>query len=378
MSFEEIALKEAISAVKHIFRDVVKEPDVVSMRVADGLTGLTLEAKSWASSIQIFGMNAPLDATKHTAQLSFGTPRKFVSMGSSQEDSLSEEDILGSKRNLMLLGDPGSGKTTTMKRLTNELHRFRLSSIIRKKSVPIPIILREEEIESLYFMIARKIGILDIFRDPRSRETNDPYKCSIGEKEKSISLGSSLPTVLNQMRAILLLDGLDELDLKQRLLIEKEIRNLSRRLKQAKIIVTCRSGSFTREMADFQVAEISPLDQSQIEEVASYWIDDPRQFFHEVERLKLKDICDRPLLLTQTILFYKKEGYLPKAPSRLYRSLVMLLLREWDEQRGISRRSCYSQFEIIEKYEFLSALAYELTVHRKKTAFRESDMKILS
>jgi len=42
--------------------------------------------------------------------------------------------------------------------------------------------------------------------------------------------------------------------------------------------------------------------------------------------------------------------------------MMRLLLQDWDEQRGIVRASRYASFDVDEKLDFLSAVAYELTL----------------
>ncbi len=49
--------------------------------------------------------------------------------------------------------------------------------------------------------------------------------------------------------------------------------------------------------------------------------------------------------------------------------MLLLLLREWDEERNILRRSAYANFEREQKYDFLSAIAYHLTCVVKRKSF---------
>ncbi|MBL1438196.1 MAG: NACHT domain-containing protein [Rhodobacteraceae bacterium] len=271
------------------------------------------------------------------------------------------------------MGDPGAGKTTTLKRLVAEILRYKLKYLIAKRPIPIVVTLRDENFQSLHLMIADKLGILSYFSKYKGKNS-DPHKMKKKEVNDTSSLADILPILLDEMNAIIFLDGLDELDHGERVSFERELQQLARKLQKARVIITCRSGSHVRDFFNFSTYEISPLDEAQVSAVAEYWLDDPDNFFKELEKLKLTEICDRPLLLIQTLVFYRKKDYLPKQPSKLYRNLTLLLLAEWDEQRAIIRKSDYANFERDDKYDFLAALAHELTYFSKKKTFREEDL----
>jgi len=222
-------------------------------------------------------------------------------------------------------------------------------------------------------MIASKLGILPFF-DDRNGKISDPYRIrTTGEKSKK-SLVDLLPVILDELNCHIYLDGLDEVPEDRRLNFDREIQSFAKALSKAKVIVTCRSGAFVRNIHGFSIFEISPLDQNQVSKVASNWLEDPTLFFEELSKIEMSEICDRPILLGQAIIYFKKSGVLPNQPCKLYKNLAMLMLREWDEQRGIVRNSQYSGFTTDEKYDFLAHLSYQLTCIIKKKTFREVDL----
>lgn len=141
------------------------------------------------------------------------------------------------------------------------------------------------------------------------------------------------------------------------------------------MILTCRSGDYAH-LEGFRLLELSPLTPHQVEEVAARWLDDSTDFFDQLKENPARDLVDRPLFLAQLLVVYKNGGErVPSQPSALYRQITRLLLQDWDEQRKVTRRSSYAHFHVEEKLEFLSALAFELTVEYKTTRFTASTLE---
>ncbi len=185
----------------------------------------------------------------------------------------------------------------------------------------------------------------------------------------------AIPKYLNNAQVLLLLDGLDELRAIPRANISDEIITIGRRLNRAKIILSCRSGDYTKQMDGFSVVEICPLNTDQIIRIKEKWLGkDDTLFMQHLKNLPYYDVSDRPLLLTQLLFLYKRYGYFPEQPSQIYTKLINLLLEEWDAERGIKRLSQYAGFDPKKKSEFLSALAYHLTYAAEITRFKEDDL----
>ena len=141
-----------------------------------------------------------------------------------------------------------------------------------------------------------------------------------------------------------------------------------------KIIVSCRSGDYNQQIEGFNVVEICPLDRSQKYEIANKWLKEPSEFLGNIENCPYSDLSDRPLFLTQLIVIYDNQGYLPDQPSAVYKKMVSLMLEYWDFQRGVKRRSAYAFFTPERKLEFLAAMSYQLTYQSRLKVFREMDL----
>ncbi len=203
------------------------------------------------------------------------------------------------------------------------------------------------------------------------------------EKEKKIfyfiggyDLRQTIIDIIENSNSLLFFDGLDEVSYRIKDDIFSQIENLSFKLQNTKIIVTCRSGDYYRNLEGFRVLEITPLSKKQIHDIASKWIDNPITFLNSLQNLPYFDITDRPLLLTNLLYLFKRSGDLPEQPSLVYKKIIRLLLEEWDEQRGITRISKYSKFDSERKLEFLSSLSFHLTyrIHAKTFSLRNLEV----
>ncbi|HEV7590974.1 MAG TPA: hypothetical protein VGO40_22875, partial [Longimicrobium sp.] len=148
----------------------------------------------------------------------------------------------------------------------------------------------------------------------------------------------------------------------------------SYRLSTSKIVVTSRSGDYHRHLEGFRVLELCPLKPAQTREIAEKWLRNPDEFIDLLMGLPYQDLADRPLLLCQLIVLFRRQGTLPDQPFHVARRLLRLLLEDWDKERGVSRESRYSGFDPDRKADFLSALAYNLTYRLRATAFTIADL----
>jgi hypothetical protein len=177
---------------------------------------------------------------------------------------------------------------------------------------------------------------------------------------------------LNAARAILLLDGFDEITLKaRRELVIEEARKFVPQMTDSAFVLTGRSGEFSYHLEKVDLFEIKPLNEKQIEVFSKQWLGEEhgRLFVEQLKKSPFRDTAIRPLTLAHLCVIYDKIKSIPKQPKSIYRKIVQLLLEEWDEQKLIVRESAYASFDNFRKAEFLAHLAYALTVRVKSSAF---------
>lgn len=333
----------------------------------EAVTRHLTEVRNWCTRIQFFGLSKAHMTDRQSVALHFyQTPRRFRGKDDDRERR-SERELLKEPAHHLVLGDPGSGKTTTLKRLayhllTKETRRGEIAY-----SFPIVVLCRElTHKDSLVAHIARSLGIP--VRSTPSKHPGDEPLLTVG----SSPLIHFLSDTLNHLRPLILIDGVDEApsDVVGSLFLE--IAAFAKGLDSVKLIVTCRSGLYKEHLEGFDLLEILPLDFKQIESIAQIWLVEPKAFYRAINDLPYSDVLDRPLLLTQLLFLFKHHGYLPRQPTSVYRRVIQLLLEDWDAERGVKRRSAYAYFEPDRKIDFLSELSFILTVKIKSKAFTRS------
>ena len=120
------------------------------------------------------------------------------------------------------------------------------------------------------------------------------------------------------------------------------------------------------------------MNKEQVRLFVFNWIDNQhvaKELFKKIYESPYADTAMKPLNIAHICAIYERNLTIPKKPKTIYRKLLNLLLEEWDLQRDIKRISQYGSFEADTKLEFLSSLAYNLTIHYQKSVFTENDLK---
>ncbi|MGW3372758.1 HEAT repeat domain-containing protein [Streptomyces hydrogenans] len=232
---------------------------------------------------------------------------------------------------VVLLGDPGAGKST--------LARF-LALVLTSGTLDGPL----ESLRGLLPVVVELRRYADI--DWRERSFED-FLAHVYRHEGNAPTPALLDRCLKAGQALVVFDGLDELfDPSVREDVTRRIVGFSARYPEVRIVVTSRIIGYARHVLDaagFRHYLIHSLDDEQIASFAAGWYeavypsDKP-----EAERLRVRlteaitrsrpvrELAGNPLLLTILAIISRRQR-LPRDRAGVYQHAVNVLIAHWDE-----------------------------------------------
>ncbi|MEM7725326.1 MAG: NACHT domain-containing NTPase [Cyanobacteria bacterium P01_A01_bin.45] len=285
-------------------------------------------------------------------------PGMRLSLSAASLKRLNGLDAVNKYSKLMVLGKPGSGKTTFLQSIAIGCNQRLLES----DCVPIFVRLK-------YFTEDTKQGEELSLTNYLIQEFID---CGVSESE--------LIQILTHGKALVLLDGLDEVSEEFSSSLIKEIRYFSERFYHNRIIITCRVAALQYKFKGFNEVEIADFDRNQIANFVEKWffkvannslLDGKKkasEFMYKLElpgNEQIKELATTPILLNLTCLVFQSAGDLLIQRSELYKQGLELLLVRWDEARGIKRDEVYRNLSLLHKLKLLSNIASN-TFHREE------------
>lgn len=269
---------------------------------------------------------------------------------------------------LMVLGKPGSGKTALLQHIAIKCNR---GEFLADR---IPIFIR-----------------LKNFAEDASESANFSLLSYISQElGRSNILEQQVETLLSNGKVLILLDGLDELQEKDRDEVQKQIRKLSEEYDKNQIIITCRVAAQQYGFEEFTNIEIADFNSSQIEAFAQKWFASvaknsnsktgkalAEQFILKLQLSENRQICElakTPLLLHLACSVFRSKSDFPVKHSDIYRQALEILLVRWDETKGIKQERIHNQLSLPQKLKLLSQIA-NITFEQGHYYFPQSNVQ---
>jgi predicted NACHT family NTPase len=240
---------------------------------------------------------------------------------------------------LFILGKPGAGKTTFMKYINLQAVQGKI------EKTPIFITLREwtDTKKSLMEFITEQFAI-----------------CGFPDAALFIEY------LLEQGNAIVLFDGLDEVNKQHNQRILTEIKNFCNRYDKSQCLITCRIAATDYSFDGFHYVEVADFTPEQIEVFVSKWFKaEPEKgelFSQELKKAQHRGLCElaqSPLLLGMLCLAFADTMEFPSRRAELYEDAIDALLRKWDTSRSIQRGEIYKNLSHKLKKQLFAAIAHK-------------------
>jgi len=279
---------------------------------------------------------------------------------------ISAQQMINDHQRLILLGDPGCGKTTIVKFISHVMACSGVSKDVQHDLarlqgtgpwdhgplLPIRIVLREFAawLES-------------------SEKQNRPVIAWMRKTLNDVGLEDLWPIIHDDLQdpnkqVLILLDGLDEVPGAQRESVVNMINEFNQEYVQNRYLVTCRVYAYLDKdyrLHHFRQAILAPFNDEQIESFIEAWyrelVFQKRVSKNEAETLEqrlkaavqrpdLRGMAERPLLMTIMAQLQTSFGQLPQDRVELYQWAVDLLFRRWKGDIGQGEKDLMAALEM--------------------------------
>ena len=315
-----------------------------------------------------------LDAV-YTALLTLSSGQAMQEMeptnAKERERRLSALELLNRHERLVLLGDPGSGKSTFVNFVAMCLAGAWLDDSqanFLRLTAPLPDKEGKDEEEPQEWNAGLLLPVLVILRDFAARglpqsgaegKAKHLWNYLVQDLEENMqgAFVEDLQQQLQEHGGLLLLDGLDELpDAEQRRLqIKQAVEDFRQLFPKCRLLVTSRTYAYQEQnwkLSGFHEAVLAPFSEGQIRRFVDRWYayvatlrgmkaDDAQGRAELLKRVifqsrRLYSFAERPLLLTlMASLHAWRGGSLPEKREELYNDSVDLLLDWWESPKVV-------------------------------------------
>jgi NACHT domain len=345
---------------------VLDEAGNINREITDFLFPIVREyIKNYADrhgTFNVLGMGKPVSLESVYTQVNFHSEiiktydsvdaqeTAFRDRSSRNDDRRAGMEVANIHQYLMVLGGPGMGKTTFLRKIGLETLK-QAQGQYSHSCIPV-------------FLELRK------FRWKESDNINLEVK--IAEEFQHCGLPEyqvSTQKLLDEGRLLILFDGLDEVPTELLGQMTTAIKNLVDRYSKNRFIASCRIAAYRNSdnLSRFTSVAIADFDEKQIQCFINNWFKSHNRLewgqecwlrLSSDDHKATREIAKTPLLLTLICILFLKQGEFPTKRATLYDRAVSTLLSEWDASKEITRHQPYKGLDLKCKEVMLAEIAY--------------------
>lgn len=256
--------------------------------------------------------------------------------------------VANQKQYLMVLGGPGAGKSTFLRKIGLEALKGKNGSYEHEC---IPVFLELKRFTSAKVDINQ--AIIDEFDI-----CGLPYASESTEK------------LLEDGRLLILFDGVDEIPVRHLHTTMEAIENFCDKYHQNRFIISCRMAAYRSYFQRFTDVAMAEFDNEQIKQFIHNWFQSDEdqymgtaqkcwEILQKPENIGAKELANTPLLLTFLCLVYDNSQHFANKRSALYRQALRILLEAWAAEKRIMREEIYKGLSTELEEILLANMAYQ-------------------
>lgn len=317
------------------------------------------------NKIQILGMTKPVDLESIYTTVRFLNSQAICRSESiealeaiykqSKWRSFKQQDfspkeglqVANEEQYLMVLGQPGSGKSTFLRKVGLEAIKLFKGEF---KHDRIPVFLELKRFRNKEIDLENAIA--DEFRS-----------CRFPNVEQFVE------RALAQGKLLILLDGLDEVPTANQERVISQIQKFVEKNERNHFIASCRTAAYQSYFSRFTEVVIAEFNDEQIQQFINNWFRSEEdlkaetakncwELLNRSEHEASKELARTPVLLTFICLVYNEFQELPKNRAKLYQEALDILLRKWAAQKRVEHNPILKKFGLEQEQIMLSEIAY--------------------